>query len=172
MSQENHALFAGVVGLAAATVSAGGTYLIRRRLGGRSPERSSERLEIAVVDALRADEVAGACLIDVAVLRPGLIELSGRVPDQDAAGRAAEVAQRVAGVHTVVNRLTAEQVERKLEVTRRRHDQGYPELRASGWEGMRSGMGARRQGEQTDPDRGDDSASMKEDAIGLDGPVG
>jgi len=167
MSQRSRLLLAGLAGLAVGTAVAGGAYLLRRRIGSRSPLRAQERLEAAVVTALRSDDVAGRCAIDVAGLGPGMIELSGRVPNQEAADRAAETAQRVLGVHTVVNRLSVERVELHLEETRRRYGAGDPALRAGGWEGMRSGMGARRQSTATDPARPDDSAHLKEEAIGL-----
>lgn len=168
MALVNRSLLAGIVGLAAGGAAAGGTFLIRRRMRGRSAEPGYDRLEIDVVDALCADEIAGSCAIDVAALGPGLVELTGRVPDQDAAGRAAAVAQRVAGVHTVVNRLVVERVEQQLEETRRRYGAGDPELRARRWDGVSSGMGARRQGAETDPDQGDDSQVAIEDAARMD----
>jgi hypothetical protein len=171
MLHGNRSLLAGIVGLAAGTAAAGGTYLLRRRLGARSVSGAHERLETEVVDALCDDEITSSFAIDVAAHGPGLIELSGRVPDQAAAWRAADTAQRVPGVHTVVNRLVIEQVEQQLEATRRRYNDGEPELRASAWEGMRSGMGARRQSAETDPARPDDSAGMVEDAIGQDDRV-
>ena len=168
----NGNLLANLVGLAAGAAAAGGTYWLRQRgrLGERRIDRVAERLEIDVVDALCGDEVTGTCPIDVAAIDHGIIELSGTVPDEAASERAAAVAQRVDGVHTVVNRLIAEKVERHLEDTRRRHEDGAPELNQSGWEGLRTGMGARRQG-ATDPARADDSTAMKEDAIGLDGRI-
>ena len=55
-------------------------------------------------------------------------------------------------VHTVVNRLTVEMLEQHLEDTRRRHEDGAPQLHERRWEGMGTGMGARRQG-PTDPPR-------------------
>lgn len=164
-------LLASLVGVVAGAAAASGTYWLRRRQrAGFGLDRGSVRLETDVVDALCEDEVAGACPIDVAALGPGIIELSGTVPDDGAAARAASVAQRVAGVHTVVNRLSIEQLERHLADTRRRHEAGAPELQQSGWEGMRSGMGAHRQG-PTDPALPDDSVEMTGDAIGLDGRI-
>jgi hypothetical protein len=170
MFNSSRNLFAGLVGLAAGTAAAGSTYLIRRRWGRAGQERVYESLEVDVVDALCADDVAGACPIDVAALGPGLIELTGTVPDEAAAARAAEVAQRVDGVHTVVNRLTVEVLEQHLAENRRRREAGAAALDARGWEGVRSGMGARRQGAGTDPGREDDSQEMIEDAIGSDDP--
>lgn len=165
-------LLAGLVGVAVGAAAAGGTWWLRRRQhpGVRGLDRESARLEARVVDALCEDEVAGSCPIDVAALGHGVIELTGKVPDEGAADRAAEVAQRVEGVHTIVNRLEVELVERHLAETRRRREEGAPELNQHGWEGMRSGMGARRQG-PTDPSRADDSTAMKEDSIGLDGRI-
>jgi len=169
MSNSHRSVFAGIVGLAAGTAAAGGTFLLRRSWRQRSQAGVYESLEIAVVDALCADDVAGACPIDVAALGPGLIELTGTVPDEAAGARAAEVAQRVAGVHTVVNRLVVEQLEHRLAETRRRRAAGAAELSAGGWEGLNSGMGSRRLGDQTDPQADDDSQAMVEDAIGTDG---
>lgn len=169
----NRNLLANLVGLAAGAAAASGTYWLRRQghFGGSTgPDRAAERLETDVVDALCEDEVTGNCPIDVATLGNGIIELSGTVPDEAASERATEVAQRVHGVHTVVNRLVVEMLEKHMEETRRRHDEGAPELQAQQWEGMGSGMGTRRQG-ATDPPRADDSTSMKEDAIGLDGRI-
>lgn len=168
MALVNRSLLAGIVGLAAGSAAAGGTFFIRRRMRGRPGEPGYDRLEIDVVDALCGDEIAGSCAIDVAALGPGLVELTGRVPDQEAAGRAAAVAQRVAGVHTVVNRLVVERVEQQLEETRRRYGEGDPELRARRWDGVSSGMGRQRQGADTDPDRTDDSQAAIEDAAGPD----
>ena len=163
-------LLAGLVGFAAGAAAAGGTWWLRRRqrAGAGGLDRESARLEASVVDALCEDEVAGHCPIDVAALGHGIIELTGKVPDEGAADRAAEVAQRVDGVHTVVNRLEVELIERHLADTRRRREEGAPELNQHGWEGMRAGMGAHRQG-PTEPPRADDSAALTEDSIGLDG---
>jgi hypothetical protein len=119
MSHGNRSLLAGIVGLAAGTAAAGGTYLLRRRLGARSAGGAHERLETEVVDALCEDEIAGSLAIDVAALGPGLIELSGRVPDQSAGLRAAD--SNECPVHTVANRPLIEQVEQQLEATRRRY---------------------------------------------------
>jgi hypothetical protein len=171
MSTTSRNLYAGIVGLAAGTAAAGSTYFIRRRWARQNQERVYDHLEVDVVDALCADDVAGSCPIDVAALGPGLIELTGTVPDEAAATRAAEVAQRVDGVHTVVNRLTVEVLEQHLAENRRRRETGAAELNARGWEGVGSGMGARRQGEETDPNRDDDSQAMTEDAIGSDGRI-
>jgi hypothetical protein len=165
-SQRN--VFAGIVALAAATAAAGSTYFLRRTWRQRRADGVYEGLEVAVVDALCADDVAGACPIDVAALGPGIIELSGNVPDEAAGARAAEVAGRVDGVHTVVNRVTVERVERHLAETRRRRAAGEAQLSASGWEGLSSGMGSGRQGEQTEPSASADAPHMVENAIGAD----
>jgi len=80
----------------------------------RQPDRGSQRrtaldvLEEAAVDALRADEITGNCAIDVTAIAPGILELTGSVPDHDTAERAARVLHAVAGVRTVVNRLDTE----------------------------------------------------------------
>jgi hypothetical protein len=143
-----------------------------RRFQERSRlDPSLEQLETETVDALCADPVTGRCAIDVAALGPGVIELSGSVPDEDASDRAADVVQRVAGVATIVNRLRVEVLERHFEETKRRHDEGDPSLQAAGWEGMRAGMGARRQGSQTEPNRADDSVPLRENSIRRDEPA-
>lgn len=159
-------IVAAVGGLLVGAAAAGGTWLVRRRYRSGAPDRERDRLETDVVDALCADEVAGSCAIDVAALGPGIIELTGEVPDEEASDRAAAVAGAVEGVHTVVNRLDVAMLERHLDETRRRHEAGDPALAAQGWEGVRSGMGTRRQG-PTDPARPDDSQEMREDALGL-----
>lgn len=169
-SRATRSLLAGALG-----IGAGAAYAAIRILGRRRQrpilDPALERLETRTVDALCADPVAGRCAIDVAALGPGVIELTGTVPDEEASDRAGAVAQRVSGVSTVVNRLTVEVLERHFEDTRRRHDAGDPSLQAAGWEGMRAGMGARRQGPQTDPDRSDDSQHQRTEAIRADEPA-
>jgi osmotically-inducible protein OsmY len=131
----NRNLLASLVGLAAGAAAASGTYWLRQRghFGGSTrTDRDAERLETDVVDALCDDEVTGDCPIDVAMLGRGIIELSGEVPDEAASERATEVAQRVHGVHTVVNRLVVKMLETHMEATRRRHDEAVPDPRRAG----------------------------------------
>lgn len=147
----NRNLLASLVGLAAGAAAASGAYWLRQRghFGGSTrTDRDAERLETDVVDALCDDEVTGDCPIDVATLGRGIIELSGTVPDEAASERAVEVTQRVHGVQTVVNRLAVEMLEKHMEETRRRHDDGAPDLPGA-----------------------DAPPAMKEDATGLDGRI-
>jgi hypothetical protein len=93
---------------AAAGVGLAAYALMRLARRGRAvpklpPELDS--LEEAAVEALRNDEVTGNCAIDVAAIAPGILELSGFVPDHDAAERAVRVLHALTGVRTVVNRL-------------------------------------------------------------------
>ena len=115
------------------------------------------RLEDAVLDALIRDDVLAARGIDVGAISPGIIELSGGVRTPLEAERAVSVAGRVAGVDTVVNRLD---VETLMSSSQRSGDAGGRE-----WGGRVSGMGRRRQGAGTDPDRADDAQHIREAAL-------
>jgi len=118
------------------------------------------RLEDAVLDAFLADEVLGERGIDVGAISRGIIELSGSVYTGDEADRAVRLAQRVAGVDTVVNRLDVEDDgHRRGRFPLRDEDAARRETE---WTGLNSGMGRRRQGRQTDPDRTDDSRHIQE----------
>lgn len=152
------ALVAGVAAGAAAAVYFGWREVRHRRLRAQMQHTPFAALEEATVQALREDERAGNRAIDVAALGDGIIELTGTVATDDEARRAVEVAQAVDGVHTVVNRLTVGEVEQRLVQTRRRFQDGDSSLRESHWYGIRVGMGRRRQGASTDPDRRDDRA--------------
>jgi hypothetical protein len=150
------ALTLGIAAGAAVGVFFGLREWRRRRVYDRAPAGHLGRLEEATVDALRSDELAGRRAIDVAAVSDGIMELSGVVEEQDEARRAVDVAQRVEGVHTVINRLSVGTVERQLIRTRRRYQTGDPSLTEPHWYGMRVGMGRRRQSASTDPDRSDD----------------
>jgi hypothetical protein len=170
-TRTSRSLLAGALGVGAGAAYAAVRILWRHRRERPHLDPALERLETQTVDALCADPVTGRCAIDVAALGPGVIELSGSVPDEDAGNRAADVTQRVPGVVTVVNRLRVEVLERHLEETRRRHYEGDASLQAAGWEGTRAGMGSRRQGAETDPSRRDDAADLRTDAIRSDEPA-
>lgn len=150
------ALVVGVAAGAAAAVYFGWRGLRRRRSRSEPGATPFAALEEATVEALRADEHAGRRAIDVAALGDGIIELTGTVATEDEARRAVEVAQRVADVHTVVNRLAIGMVEEHIVRTRRRFDDGDPALTETHWYGVRVGTGRRRQSVRTDPDRNDD----------------
>jgi hypothetical protein len=117
-------------------------------------------LEDAVLDAFLADEVLGERGIDVGAISRGIIELSGSVYTDDEADRAVRAAQRVAGVETVVNRLDVEDDGRRHGRGPLRDDDAA--RRETSWTGLQSGMGRRRQGRETDPDRTDDSQHIRE----------
>ena len=118
------------------------------------------RLEDAVLDAFLADEVLGERGIDVGAISRGIIELSGSVYTEDEADRAVRLAQRVAGVDTVVNRLDVEDDGHRHDRFPLRDDDAA--RRDTEWTGLNVGMGRRRQGRDTDPDRPDDSRHIQE----------
>ncbi|HEX2191190.1 MAG TPA: BON domain-containing protein, partial [Longimicrobiaceae bacterium] len=132
----------------------------------RRAEREQDelsRLEDAVLDAFLADETLGERGIDVGAISRGIIELSGSVYTGDEADRAVRVAQRVAGVETVVNRLDVEDDGRRHGRYPLRDDDAA--RRETRWTGLGGGMGRRRQGRETDPDRPDDSQHNREVAL-------
>lgn len=120
-------------------------------------------LEDAVLDAFLADEVVGERPIDVGAISRGIIELSGSVYTDEEADRAVRLAQRVAGVETVVNRLELEDDGRRRAGAPLRDDEEA--RRETSWTGLQSGMGRRRQGRETDPDRPDESQHLREVAL-------
>lgn len=161
------------VGAALGTVAA--VYLGVRQLRARRARRQEttsefEHLEEATVEALRSDEVAGERPIDVAAIGDGIIELTGSVRDLAEAHHVVEVAQRVDGVHTVVNRLTLGELEHHLAETRGRFMAGDPRLHEVQHYGTRAGMGRRPQSRDTEPARSDDSVSMIDRELEPDAP--
>ncbi len=146
----------------------GAAYLVwkmRGRIWPQDAEYPGAELEDAVVDALRNDTHAGSSAIDVSAVAPGVIELSGTAADWMAARRAVEVAQGVAGVNTVVNRLDIEALENQLARTRQRFANGDPALTETHWYGVGVGAGRRRQGIDTPPDLRNDSVKLRTKAI-------
>ncbi|CAN5673184.1 hypothetical protein BH23GEM10_BH23GEM10_11340 [soil metagenome] len=113
-------------------------------------------LEESVVEALRVDAVTGSCAIDVAAVGPGIIELSGVVPTEEAAQRAARLMHAVPGVRTVINRLEEGSAEERLAQNRARRARGEPATLERHWTGLGVGTGRRRQSPSTDPDRPND----------------
>lgn len=136
-----------------------------RPVGVRRAPRDQEALmalEDAVLDAFMDDEMLRECGIDVGAISRGIVELSGSVWTREEAQRAMSVAHAVQGVETVVNRMEIENERARLH-PRDDSDEG---IEMSGeWTGHQSGMGSRRQGDQTDPDRPDDSHVMREDSL-------
>lgn len=125
----------------------------------REPLEQAELMELedAVIDALLGDEVLRERGIDVGALSLGIIELSGSVDTEAEADHAVAVANAVPGVRTVVNRMDI-----TARLRPRRDNDDDASATEWGWSGMNSGMGRRRQGRQTDPDRPDDSRHMRE----------
>lgn len=149
-------------------------YGVRRWRGVPRRRDVIDELEERAVEALRDIEPIASRPIDVSALREGALELSGAVSTEDEAKRAVAVLQALPEVHTVVNRLTVGEREMRLAETQRRWRAGDPSLTETQWEGMRVGMGRRRQGRSTDPDRRDDhvrmlSREMEADSGDLDG---
>ena len=157
---------------AVAAASAAAMWSGRRRTG--SPVRSQPmdpqliQLEEDTVDALMADEVVSRCGIDVGAVGPGVIELSGQVGTAEELRRAVAVAQKVNGVHTVLNRLTIGVEESRIRGTRERYTNGDSALHESHWYGVGVGTGRRRQGRSTDPKLRDDRVDMLTDAFEAD----
>jgi hypothetical protein len=135
----------------------------QHRLVGEQTELTG--LEDAVLDAFLADEVLSERGIDVGAISRGIVELSGSGRTEREADRAVEVAQRVRGVQTVVDRLDVEDEEDHFAATARDRDLGDGAA-PQPYSGSRSvGMGARRQGRETDPDQPDDSQRFEERAL-------
>jgi hypothetical protein len=157
-----------VLGISAgvATGVAAGLWLWRRRAGEMSDglERWAEPRGSAqdVAEAFRGDSKLSRRRIEVDTIAEGVVELSGSVRDRAEADRAVGIAQRTTGVYTVVNRLRIEAEESARETTRRRWNEGAPELRERHHYGMGVGMGPRRHSPATDPDRPSDKPRMLE----------
>jgi hypothetical protein len=138
-----------------------GMRLLRGRHGraDRGPELPAEldALEDSAVEMLRRDPATGECAIDVAAIAPGIVELTGYVPTQEAGQRAARVLHSLPGVRTVISRLEVGSYESRLAEARGRHARGEPETLERQWYGVRVGTGRRRQSPATEPSRTDDS---------------
>jgi hypothetical protein len=131
----------------------------------RRAERDQDQLlllEDSVLDAFLDDRLLSERGIDVGVISRGIVELSGTVYTRDEAVHAVAVAQGVDGVSTVVNRM---EIERERERLHPRFDSDEGFAMSGEWTGHQSGMGSRRQGEDTDPRRRDDSHHQREVAM-------
>ncbi len=117
-------------------------------------------LEDAVLDAFLQDDVLSERGIDVGCISRGIIELSGSVRTADEADRAVRLAGGTAGVETVVNRMDLEDDLRRLAA--RGGSERGERMPGGEWTGRQSGMGRRRQGGGTEPDRADDSQHIRE----------
>ncbi|HST61069.1 MAG TPA: BON domain-containing protein [Longimicrobium sp.] len=131
----------------------------------RAPEVQDELLllEDAVLDAFLDDDVLSARGIDVGAISEGIVELSGSVYTRAEATHAVAVAQGVQGVATVVNRMDIDDERARLHPRFDDTDEGRE--MSGEWTGHQSGMGSRRQGEDTDPARRDDSHHQREVAM-------
>ena len=134
----------------------------------RRPPRDQEALvtlEDEVLDAFLGDDALRDCGIDVGAISRGIVELSGSVWTRDQSHRAVSVAQSVRGVETVVNRMEIEEERERLHPRVETDDDEGFEMSGAEWTGNQSGMGRRRQGSDTEPNRPDDSQFQREEAI-------
>lgn len=127
-----------------------------------------------VAESLKEDPKLSLRRIEVDAVAEGVIELSGSVADRTESERAKDIAQATPGVYTVVNRLHIDEEESRREATRRRWNEGAPDLRERHHYGMGVGMGTRRQSPITDPDRPSDKQKLLERELDVanveDGP--
>jgi hypothetical protein len=152
-------LAAGILAGAAAVAFI--SYRNSRRKG-QGP-RAFRPIENEVIRTLKGDMVLRERGIDVAMIAPGIVELTGAVESAAEGRHAVDVVQRVPGVRTVLNRLD---LSGGRQQRLRRRLAGESEMGSgSRWYGMSVGMGRRRQGGRTDPDQRDDHAEMIDDAL-------
>lgn len=123
-----------------------------------------DRLEGRVLDAFLADSVLSERGVDIGAISHGIIEISGAVWSEEEAERAVALANGIPGVRTVVNRMEIEDLGRQRGF-RRPLDEDELEGTFVHQEARVGGMGRRRQGRETDPDRPDDSQYRREDAL-------
>jgi hypothetical protein len=170
MSIDRRQTLLAVVGVSAGVATGVvGMWLWRRResrrdggvLGWEVPRGSAQD----VAEALDRDSRLSRRRIEVDTIAEGVVELSGSVRDRSEAEKAVGIAQATTGVYTVVNRLRIEAEESHREVTRRRWNDGAPELRERKHYGMGVGMGAQRHSSKTDPDRPSDKQQLLERAL-------
>lgn len=150
------------VGMAAAAAT---LWWSSRRDGDRAPELEQSATERRVRMALRSEEGLGRRGTMVSEVGPGVVELTGFVKDEAEAERAVALVQGVEGVSTVVNRLTARDLEKHLRETQQRFRSGDAALHETHWTGMGVGMGRRRQSAETDPGTPDDHAKLIERSL-------
>jgi len=149
-----------------------GVALSRRMLrAAPAGYEALRRLEERVAGALSDDPILRTRSIEVGALAAGIVELTGPVRDEWEADRAVSIAQRVPGVRTVLNRLDHEIVEDHVANTLDRYAAGDPSLQGTRWYGIGVGMGQRRQGRETDPDRRSDRVPIVTRALGTDRAV-
>ncbi|MEX2281547.1 MAG: BON domain-containing protein [Gemmatimonadota bacterium] len=159
-SKTGPAFWLVVAGVAAGIAAA--IYFRRRTVRDRAQiPPGLRKLEDAVLDALRADDVLRERGVDVAAIAPGIMELTGTVENEEEAHHAVAIVQSVDGVRTVLNRLDLTSHDR----LRRRPVAAGESGVGSRWYGMSVGMGRRRQGKSTDPTQRDDHADMLDQSL-------
>jgi hypothetical protein len=131
------------------------------RLAGEQEELDT--LEDATLHGFLGDDVLRERAIDIGAISPGIIELSGTVTTEAEAQRAVALANGIQGVRTVVNRMEVKPevlpaLRPRIEFDESGSTFGHQESRVGG-------MGRRRQGVETDPDRPDDSQKRREEAL-------
>jgi hypothetical protein len=123
-----------------------------------------DQLEDTVLAGFMGDPLLAERGIDIGAISVGIIELSGSVRTDDESRRAVALANSIPGVNTVVNRLEVENAPRR-GVAKRKLDDDELSATFSVQTPRGGGMGTRRQGRETDPDRSDDSQEMREEAL-------
>jgi hypothetical protein len=121
-------------------------------------------LEEAVFNVFMADAIFRERGIDIGVVGPGIVEVSGSVWTESEATRAVSLANRMPGVLTVVNRLDVEQRARRAAF-RRPLTRAESSSTISHFEGRVGGMGRRRQGSANEPLQHDESRSLRERSL-------
>jgi hypothetical protein len=127
-------------------------------------QEEMDRLETAVVDEFLRDAILSERPVDIGAISIGIIELSGVVSSEEEAQRAVSTARRVPGVLTVVNRIDVDSEGATGPRPGRLQVDDVSETFAH-QEGRVGGMGRRRQGLETEPDRPDDSQRLREGAL-------
>lgn len=174
MDPENHGkqTLLAVLGMTAGV--AAGVWLWRRQQKpgyqpagptAWSPGRGSSA---DVTEALRRDGDLSRRALEVDAISDGVVELSGHVDTRSEAERAVRIAQSTRGVFTVVNRLVIDDEEAHMNDSKRRREDGAPELNERHHYGMGVGMGSRRQSPDTDPDRPSDKQKILDRELDVD----
>ena len=122
-----------------------------------------EELEERVLEAYHNDPILSERAIDIGAIDEGIIELTGWVYAASEAEHAVTVARGTPGVETVLNRLAVRVEEDQLEDAAHRYVEGDDSLTEAHWEGQGVGMGRRRQGNSSEPDRNTDPKPALED---------
>jgi hypothetical protein len=122
-----------------------------------------EELEERVLEAYHNDPILSERAIDIGAIDEGIIELTGWVYAASEAEHAVTVARGTPGVATVLNRLAVRAEEDQLEDSIDRYEDGDDRFTEAHWEGQGVGMGRKRQGKSSDPDRNVDPKPVLED---------